>query len=92
MGGDMYNSQNTSFFNAALFGSYIGDRYEASLLYSNNNMKMNENGGVSDDRYITDPQAMASGGKNLWVAKHSNRTEPKRQQQQRLLCISGTAI
>lgn len=58
-----YNSQNTSFFNAALFGSYIGDRYEASLLYSNNNMKMNENGGISDDRYITDPQAMASGGK-----------------------------
>lgn len=58
-----YNSQNTSFLNTALFGSYIGDRYEASLLYSNNNMKMNENGGIIDDRYITDPQTMAGGGK-----------------------------
>ena len=38
-----YNNQNTSFFNAALFGSYIGDRYEATLLYSNNYLKMNEN-------------------------------------------------
>lgn len=58
-----YNNQSTSFFNASLFGSYIGDRYEATLLYSNNNMKMNENGGIADDRYITDPQAMAEGQK-----------------------------
>ncbi|MEG1562493.1 MAG: putative porin [Bacteroides sp.] len=58
-----YNSQNTSFFNAAIFGSYIGNHYEANLLYSNNYMKMNENGGIMDDKYITDPQAMASGGK-----------------------------
>lgn len=56
-----YNNQNTSFFNASLFGSYIGDRYEANLLYSSNNMKMNENGGITDDRYITDPQAVADG-------------------------------
>lgn len=58
-----YKSQNTSYFNAALFGSYIGDRYEATLLYSNNYLKNNENGGITDDRYITDPQAMAGGGK-----------------------------
>lgn len=56
-----YNNQSTSFFNAGIFGSYIGDRYEATLLYNNYNMKMNENGGITDDRYITDPQAMASG-------------------------------
>lgn len=58
-----YNNQSTSFFNAGIFGSYIGDRYEATLLYNNFNMKMNENGGITDDRYITDPQAMASGSK-----------------------------
>ena len=56
-----YNNQSTSFFNAGVFGSYIGDRYEATLLYNNFNMKMNENGGITDDRYITDPQAMANG-------------------------------
>ena len=57
-----YNNQSTSFFNGSLFGSYIGNRYEASVLYSSNNMKMNENGGIADDRYITDPEAMAAGG------------------------------
>lgn len=56
-----YNNQSTSFFNASVFGSYIGDRYEANLLYSSNNLKMNENGGITDDRYITDPQGMANG-------------------------------
>lgn len=58
-----YNNQNTSYFNAALFGSYIGDRYEATLLYSNNYLKMNENGGITDDRYITRPEEMAEGKK-----------------------------
>lgn len=56
-----YNNQGTSFFNAALFGSYIGDRYEATLLYSNNYLKMNENGGISDDRYITAPETVSEG-------------------------------
>lgn len=58
-----YNNQNTSFFNGSLFGSYIGDRYEGTLLYSNNFLKMNENGGIVDDRYITDPLAMSEGRK-----------------------------
>ena len=44
-------------------GSYIGDRYEATLLYSNNYLKMNENGGITDDRYITRPEEMAEGKK-----------------------------
>lgn len=63
-GRGFYNSQSTAFFNAALFGSYMSDHYEASLIYSNNYLKMNENGGITDDRYITDPEAMSNGGKN----------------------------
>jgi hypothetical protein len=59
-----YNNQSTSFFNAAIFGSYFASHYEASLIYSNNYMKMNENGGITDDRYITNPEAMSGGGKN----------------------------
>ncbi len=60
-----YTNQSTSFFNGALFGSYIGDRYEASLIYSNNYLKMNENGGIKSDLYITDPTSTEEGGKNL---------------------------
>lgn len=58
-----YNSQNTAYFNAAVFGSYIGDRYQMQAIYSNNYLKNNENGGIADDRYITAPEEMAEGRK-----------------------------
>ena len=58
-----YNNQNTSYFNAALFGNYIGDRYQVQGIYSNNYLKTNENGGITDDRYITAPEEMAEGRK-----------------------------
>lgn len=56
-----YNNQNTSYFNAAIFGSYIGSRYQMQTIYSNNYLKTNENGGITDDRYITNPEEMAEG-------------------------------
>ena len=62
-GRGLYNSQSTSLFNGGLFGSYIGDRYQAHLLYNNYYMKMAENGGITDDRYITAPEEMAEGKK-----------------------------
>lgn len=58
-----YNNQNTSYFNAALFASYIGDRYQMQAIYSNNYLKTNENGGITDDRYITAPEEVADGRK-----------------------------
>ncbi len=56
-----YNNQNTAYFNAAFFGSYIGDKYQMQAIYSNNYLKTNENGGIEDDRYITAPEEMAQG-------------------------------
>lgn len=56
-----YNNQSTAYFNGAVFGSYMGDRYEAQGIYSNNYLKTNENGGITDDRYITSPEEMAEG-------------------------------
>ena len=58
-----YNNQSTGHFNAAVFGSYIGDRYQAQAIYSSNYLKANENGGIEDDRYITAPEEMANGGR-----------------------------
>ena len=60
--GYYYNS-NTSFFKAVPFISYIGERYEGTLMYSYNYLKANQNGGITDDRYITDPDALADGGR-----------------------------
>lgn len=58
-----YANQSTSHFNAGLFGSYIGERYQLQAVYNNFFMKMNENGGIADDGYITRPDTMAEGRK-----------------------------
>ena len=58
-----YQNQSTSHFNAGLFGSYIGEKYQVQAVYNNFFLKMNENGGIQDDRYITRPEDMAEGKK-----------------------------
>ena len=62
-GRGMYNNQSTAFFNGGLFASYRGDKYDMHFIFNNDNLKMRENGGISDDRYITDPLGMAEGKK-----------------------------
>jgi hypothetical protein len=62
-GRGLYDSQSTAFFNGGLFASYRGDKYDMHFLFSNDNLKMAENGGITDDRYITDPLSMAEGKK-----------------------------
>lgn len=56
-----YTSQATSYFNAGLFASYIGKRYQMHVAYNNFFFKMNENGGITDDRYITNPESLSEG-------------------------------
>ena len=56
-----YTGQSTAMFNGGLFSSYRGDKYEMHFLFNNDNLKIAENGGITDDRYITDPMAMAEG-------------------------------
>lgn len=52
-----YSNQSTSHFNYTMYGSYLGDRYQAHLLFSTNHQKVTENGGITDDNYITHPEA-----------------------------------
>lgn len=58
-----YQNQSTSHFNAGLFGSYIGERYQMQAVYNNFFLKKNENGGIADDQYITRPENMSGGKK-----------------------------
>ena len=58
-----YANQSTSYFNAGLFTSYIGEKYQMQAVYNNFFMKMNENGGITDDQYITHPENMSEGKK-----------------------------
>ena len=62
-GRGLYNNQSTAFFNGGLFSSYRGDKYNMHFIFNNDNLKMRENGGITDDRYITDPLDMAEGKK-----------------------------
>ena len=51
-----YQNQSTSHFNYTMFGSYLGERYQAHLILSTNHQKIAENGGITDDRYVTHPE------------------------------------
>lgn len=52
-----YDSQSTSHLNFTLYGSYIGDRYQAHFLGSTLHQKVTENGGITNDDYITHPES-----------------------------------
>ena len=52
-----YQNQSTSHFNYTMFGSYLGDHYQAHLLLSTNHQKVTENGGITNDNYISHPES-----------------------------------
>ena len=52
-----YSNQSTSHFNYSMWGSYLGERYQAHLLLSLNHQKVAENGGIANDAYITHPES-----------------------------------
>ncbi len=52
-----YANQSTSHFGATLFASYLGDRYKMHAFFSTYHQKVTENGGITDDNYITHPES-----------------------------------
>lgn len=55
-----YQSQNTAHFKGSIYGSYINTYYTAHLLYQLHHLKTSENGGLEDDRYLTDPESFST--------------------------------
>ncbi len=53
-----YQNQSTSHFGASLFASYIGDKYQMHALFSTYHRKAAENGGITDDNYVTHPEGI----------------------------------
>lgn len=54
-----YDALSTSYMNASAWASYINDQYNCHFYYQHNFMKTTENGGIEDESYITNPEAMA---------------------------------
>lgn len=54
-----YDSNGNKLLSYRLFGSYISDRYELNAYLSNFNFINYENGGLTNDQYITNPDELA---------------------------------
>ena len=52
-----YQDQSTAHFNYTMYGSYIGDHYQAHLLLSTNHQKVTENGGIAKDNDSIQPES-----------------------------------
>ena len=68
-GRGQYASQSTKDVNLKVHSSYISDRYELNFLLYNTDFKNYENGGLADDRYITDPDQMNEGARGNYKSK-----------------------
>ena len=51
-----YDAQSTSHFKYTMWGSYLGERYQAHLLFYTLHQKVTENGGITSDDYIKHPE------------------------------------
>lgn len=63
LGRGRYDSQSTSMFDTRLYTYWRADRYSAHITMNTDEIKVAENGGIEDFRYITNPEAMAEGRK-----------------------------
>lgn len=60
-----YNYQATKDLSWGFSGSYIGDRFQFQGFYNHYNFVNQENGGIEDDRYITDPAEIQGGSTSV---------------------------
>lgn len=60
-----YNYQAAKNFIWGFSGSYIGDRFEFQGYYNHYNSVNKENGGITDERYITDPAVVQGGNTSV---------------------------
>lgn len=56
-----YESQAVKNLTWGLSSSYMGDRFEYQTFFNHYNYVIKENGGITDDRYVTDPGEIQGG-------------------------------
>ncbi|MBD5246369.1 MAG: putative porin [Barnesiella sp.] len=60
-----YNYQNTKDLTWGLNGSYLGEKYEFQGYFYHYNLLNKENGGITDELYITDPAQLQGGNASI---------------------------
>lgn len=72
-----YDNQSTAYFNSSGWASYTGDKYDLHLRYTHYDMKMMENGGITDPTYITNPSAFSRSYSSddipTWLSRSQSR-------------------
>ena len=63
LGRGRYTNQSTSMFDSRLYAYYRGDIYHFYATVNKDEVKVAENGGIQDTRYIRRPEEMAEGRK-----------------------------
>ncbi|MDE6651330.1 MAG: putative porin [Paramuribaculum sp.] len=60
-----YSNQADKNLAWGLSSSYMGDRYELQMFFNHYNLLNKENGGITDDLYITDPEQLQGGSASI---------------------------
>lgn len=68
-----FQNQNTSHFGATLYGSYLGDQYQLHAIVSSYHQKVTENGGITNDEYITHPELFTDSYSDNEIPVYLNR-------------------
>ncbi|MDL2255278.1 putative porin [Parabacteroides sp. OttesenSCG-928-G06] len=68
-----YASNGNKMLSYRLFGSFLTDRYEARAYLSNYNFVSHENGGLSNDNWLYNPDEMNNSGRNITTKDYSVR-------------------
>ncbi|MDR1332607.1 MAG: putative porin [Tannerella sp.] len=68
-----YNSNGNKMINYRIFGNYRSDHYEAFAHLRNFNMVGSENGGLTNDRYVTHPDEFADGKRQVDTKSYPTR-------------------
>ena len=65
-----FANQAASHFGATFYGSYLGDKYQMHTMFSTYHQKVAENGGITNDDYVTHPEAIET-------TFNTDRTQPE---------------
>ena len=60
-----YNSNGNKLLSFRVFGNYVSDKYEAHMYYNNFSVTNYENGGLTNDMYITNPEDFVEGQRTV---------------------------
>ncbi len=70
----LYKSQGNKHSNWSLFGNYLSERFETHLYASTSLIKNFENGGITDESFITDPESIGQSFQSIDIPVKFDQT------------------